>query len=201
MVPTILVALAIAAMIGLGIWQLQRATWKQGLIARYAAARNLPPVTWPNVWPKPDALPLFRYATGHCLRVIGKRSIAGANTKDETGYVHIVDCMTGPEGPGMSVELGWSADPNAKINWSGGLVSGIVAPDKRSQMRLVSATPPTGLQPSRPPAVESISSVTPAGHKGYAATWFAFALIAAVIYGLALRKRWAGEAKPAGATE
>lgn len=189
-VSTILVALAVAAMAGLGAWQLQRAAWKQGLIARYAAAAKMPPVTWPSVWPKPDDLPLFRYATGNCLRVVGKRSVAGANLRGETGYVHVVDCVTGPEGPGMSVELGWSANPNPPVNWKGGLVSGIIAPDRHSQMRLVAASAPPGLERSRPPAVESISATTPAGHRGYAATWFAFAVIAAVIYALALRKRW-----------
>ncbi|HEX6072551.1 MAG TPA: SURF1 family cytochrome oxidase biogenesis protein, partial [Sphingomicrobium sp.] len=30
-IPTIVVAAAVAAMIGLGIWQLQRAHWKEGL--------------------------------------------------------------------------------------------------------------------------------------------------------------------------
>ena len=30
----------------------------------------------------------------------------------------------------MSVQLGWSKNPNAKVNWNGGLVSGIVAPDR-----------------------------------------------------------------------
>lgn len=194
-VPTILVALAIAAMIGLGVWQLQRATWKEGLIARYVAAGKLPPISWPVVWPKPDAMPFFRYATGNCLKVVAKRTAAGANLQDRTGYVHIVDCMTGAEGPGMSVELGWSANPSAPINWQGGPVSGIIAPDRVSQMRLVAATPPPGLEPSRPPKVESISATTPAGHKGYAATWFAFAIIAGVIYVLALRRRWQDQDK------
>ena len=193
-VPTILVALGVAAMIGLGLWQLQRAKWKEGLIARYSRAADLPPLTWPVVWPKPDALPLFRHATGNCLQVVGKRSVAGANTRGETGYVQVVDCLTGPEGPGMSVELGWSANPNAPVSWRGGPVSGIIAPDRRSQMRLVAATAPPGLEPSRPPAVDSISATTPAGHRGYAATWFAFAMIAALIYVLALRKKLAGQA-------
>lgn len=190
LVSTFLVAIAVAIMVGLGIWQLQRSTWKQGLTDRYARADTLPPVAWPTVWPKTDSLPLFRRASGNCVRPVAKRSVAGANARGETGYVQIVDCRTGSEGPGMSVEIGWSKNPNAKAQWSGGPVSGIIAPDKRSQMRLVAATPAPGLEASRPPSVESISNVTPAGHKGYAATWFAFALIALVIYGLALRGRW-----------
>ena len=41
-----------------------------------------------------------------------------------------------------------------------------------------------------PATVSSASPITPAVHHGYAATWFSLALIALVIYGLALRRRW-----------
>ena len=187
--PTILVGLAIAVMIGLGVWQLQRSTWKQGLVDRYAAAKGLPATAWPGVWPKPSELPLFRRVNGNCIRPVANRSSAGENRSGEIGYVHIVDCKTGPEGPGMSVEIGWSKDPNAKFQWSGGAVSGVLVPDRKAQMRLVADTPAAGLQPSRSPSVETVSSVTPAGHKGYAFTWFSFAAIALIIYVLALRRR------------
>jgi cytochrome oxidase assembly protein ShyY1 len=50
---------------------------------------------------------------------------------------------------------------------------------------------------SKPPQASSASPVTPAGHRGYAATWFSLAAIAMVIYGLVLRKRLREEsAKP-----
>ena len=39
--PTIVVAAAVAIMIGLGMWQLQRAEWKEALLARYAAAEKV----------------------------------------------------------------------------------------------------------------------------------------------------------------
>lgn len=193
LLATAMVVLVVAVMIGLGLWQLQRATWKQGLIDRYARAADLPPIAWPAVQPERDRLPLFRHATGNCIRPSGKRSMAGANDRGETGYVHVVDCRGPGGGPGMSVEIGWSRDPNAGSDWKGGLVSGIIAPDRLSGMRLVAATPAPGLEPSRPPAVTSISATSPAGHKGYAATWFAFAAIALVIYVLALRRRWAAQ--------
>jgi cytochrome oxidase assembly protein ShyY1 len=187
-VPSIIVALAVALMIGLGIWQLQRAEWKEGLLARYAAAQDLPPITWPTVPLRTDQLPLFRHATGVCLRPIGRRAIAGENLRGEPGYVLIVYCATGAEGPGMAVEVGWSRNPNAKVNWSGGPVSGIIIPDRISRMRLVAASSPPGLEPSRPPDVSSVSPITPAIHRGYAITWFGLAVVALIIYGLALRK-------------
>jgi len=193
--PTLFVAVAVAVMIGLGVWQLQRAKWKEALLARYAAAERLPPIAYPTIPLREDQLPLFRHATGVCLRVVGQRAFAGENRAGEPGYVHAVDCSTGAEGPGLSVEVGWSKDPNAKVNWSGGAASGIIVPDKRSRMRLVAASAPPGLEPSRTPDVTSASPITPAGHRGYAATWFALAAIALVIYGLALRKRMKGEAR------
>lgn len=195
-VATVVVALAVAIMIGLGVWQLQRAEEKAALLARYAQAAKLPPITWPAIAPSDDRMPLFRHATGLCLRPVGKRTTAGQSAAGESGYAIIVDCATGPEGPGMSVQIGWSKNPNARTDWNGGLVSGIIVPDNVSRMRLVAASPAPGLRASRAPDVTSISSVTPAGHRGYAATWFAFAVIALVIYAIALRQRRA----KAGAT-
>jgi len=192
-VPTLIVLAAVALMIALGVWQLQRAKWKEGLIARYAAADRLPPIAFPTAPLHKDELPLFRHATGVCLRIVGQRAIGGENRAGEPGYVHIVDCATGAEGPGMSVEVGWSKDPNAKVNWAGGPVSGVIAPDRVHRMRLVAASAPPGLEPSKVPDVTSVSPVTPAGHRGYAATWFGLALIALLTYVLAVRKRFKGQ--------
>ena len=133
-IPTIVVAAAVAVMIGLGVWQIQRARWKESLIAKYAEAEKAPPIAFPTV-PTHDAdLPLFRHATGVCLGVVGQRAVAGENLAGEPGYVHILDCATGAEGPGMAVEVGWSKDPNAKVNWTGGPVTGVIGPDRHSRM-------------------------------------------------------------------
>jgi surfeit locus 1 family protein len=118
-----------------------------------------------------------------------QREIAGENREGEPGYVHIVQCATGVEGPGMSVEVGWSKDPNAKVNWPGGLVSGVIVPDRVSRIRLVAASAPPGLEPSKTPDVSTASAITPAGHRGYAATWFALAVVALAVYAVAVRKR------------
>lgn len=185
-VASIVVAAAIALMIALGIWQLERAKWKDGLLARYSAAEKEPPIIWPTVPLKEDQLPLFRHATGLCLRPVASRAVAGENKAGDPGYVQIVDCSTGAEGPGMSVEVGWSKNPNARVNWGGGLVSGIIAPDQKTGMRLVAASAPPGLEPSAPPSIDSI----PNNHRSYALQWFSFAAIALLIYGLALKRRW-----------
>jgi surfeit locus 1 family protein len=181
--PTLVVAAAVAAMVGLGIWQLQRAHWKQGLLVSYAQAQHLPPVSWPNVPGKPEAL-YFRRATGFCLQVTGWRAIAGRNLRDEPGWAHIAACRTGVEGPGMQVDVGWSKSSDSPA-WRGGPVGGIIAPDHKFGLRLVSGQPAPGLERSAPPSLESI----PNNHMFYAIQWFAFAVIAAVIYLLALRRR------------
>jgi len=193
LLPTIVVGLAFAIMIALGIWQLRRAEEKEALLARYRAAQNQPPISFPTSPVHSDRLPLFRYSTGICLRPVSKRSTAGRNRNGEPGYVHIVECSTGAEGPGMSVELGWSKNPNVAINWPGGPVSGVIAPDSKTRMRLVAATAPPGLEPSAPPSIDQI----PNNHRSYAVQWFLFALIAAAIYILALRKKLKDEAKTA----
>ena len=94
LIPTIIVALAAATMIGLGVWQLQRAQWKERLLAQYSQAERLPPIAWPSVPPKDDALPLYRHATGVCLRTIGGRAVAGAITLELAAeppfWVHLV---------------------------------------------------------------------------------------------------------------
>ena len=191
-VATIIVAVAVAAMICLGIWQLQRAKWKEGLLAEYDQAQKLPPIAWPSQIKRDGTLPLFRSATGVCLRATGARVMAGESKAGEPGYVHIIDCATGAGGQGMSVEIGWSKNPNARIMWPGGPVSGIIAPDRRTGIRLVADGAAPGLQPSALPSPATI----PNNHRSYAVQWFSFAAIALIIYALALRKRWK-EAGPA----
>lgn len=190
-IPTIVVVIAALIMVGLGIWQIQRAQEKEALLARYRAAEGLPPISFPTTPLADDALPLFRHATGLCLRPVSKRVTAGRNRQGETGYSVVVDCATGAEGPGMSVEIGWARDPNAAYRWDGGLVSGVIAPDSRNRMRLVAATSPEGLAPSAPPSPETI----PNNHRFYAVQWFLFALLALLIYGIAVRKRLGAEAE------
>ena len=195
-VPTMIVLVAVAIMIRLGFWQLHRAHENELLLAQYAAASKLPPMAFPTA-PLKGPPPLFRWATGFCQHIVGKRAIAGENRAGETGFAQIVDCATGAEGPGMSVDVGWSQDPNAKVNWNGGLVTGVIVPDRLHRIRLVAASSPPGLQPSALPSVETAVPTTPTGNRFYALQWFAFAALAALIYLLALRKKWRSAAPPA----
>lgn len=184
-IPAMLVAAAVAVMIGLGLWQLRRAEWKQELIARYASADRLPAIAWPEALGDDEALPLFRRSSGTCRDPRPAKAVAGANRSGETGYVFLVDCAAEETTMPMRVELGWSTNPRAPFRWSGGPVSGIIAPDRDKRIRLVADEAPNGLQPSARPSLSAISN----NHLMYAIQWFAFAAIALVIFSLALRKR------------
>lgn len=185
-IPTIIVLAAVATMIGLGLWQLRRAHEKDALLARYASAQGLPPTVWPTVPVSDDKLPLFRRATAFCLEPVAQKGVAGTNLKGDSGFSQLVDCKTGgAEGPGLRVDIGWSANPNAGKGWRGGPISGIIGPDGEKRMRLVATTAFAGLQPSAPPDINDI----PNNHRSYAVQWLAFAAIALLIYALALRSR------------
>lgn len=184
LIPTILVAAAVATMIGLGVWQLQRREEKLELLASLAAAQNQPAIGWPTA-PFAGPPPLFRAASGNCLSVTGFRTAAGANRNGDSGFLVIADCRVGAEGPGMAVELGWSKNPAVGRDYKGGMVRGIIAPDSVSRMRLVSTEPGPGLAASALPSPDSI----PNNHISYAIQWFLFAAFAGVIYVLALKRR------------
>jgi len=190
--PTLLVAVAVAAMIALGLWQLlDRLPKKEAFLAQLAANPARPPMAFPSF---PDETLLFRRATGVCLEPTAIR-LAGAG---KAGFRVIADCRTGAEGPGMIVQLGTTRDPKLKPQWPGGAVSGYIthAPDGRSligslfdptpaRLMLVADTPPAGLAPNGKPDLASV----PNNHLAYAGQWFFFAAIAAIIYVLALGRR------------
>ena len=195
LVPTLIVTLAVAMMIGLGLWQLViRKPQKEAALAQLAANPARPEIDFPRL---PDDALLFRRARGYCVRpVAGKLTGAG-----DAGFRYIVECRTGgSEGPGMLVQLGTTRDPMAKPVWKGGAVRGTIshAPDGRSMLAalfdrtpkrllLVADTPAPGLAPNGTPDLSSV----PNNHLAYGVQWFLFAAVASVIYVLALR--WRGK--------
>lgn len=186
-IATIIVAIAVATMIGLGVWQLQRKAVKEALLVQYADAANLPPIAWPSV-PLLDELPLFRKSSVMCLKIVRWESVSGKNANGKAGYAHVAHCqLSGGEGPGAKVAIGWSPRPENPA-WSGGQVSGVIAPDNQALIRLIADTAPAGLERLAPPSTDSVSN----NHLLYAIQWFFFAFVAALIYVLALRKRQAG---------
>ena len=196
-IPTIIVALAVALMIKLGFWQLERRHEKETLIARYAIASKLPAIAYPAIATGDQYM--FRKSGGMCLEPVSESIMTGSNQKGVRGWSHIIACRTGAEGPGMTVDIGWTQGFDKKSGWRGGMVNGIIGaqPDHRSVVEralgrgvkpgliLIAETPAAGLEPSATPSLAEV----PNNHLAYAVQWFLFAAIALIIYGLALWRR------------
>lgn len=186
-VPTLIVLAAVAIMVRLGFWQLDRLAQKEAMLARYAAAeRSGADVLWPRDGGALDAA-LFHHATLSCGATGQDEPISGRSAKGEAGWAHIVPC-TLADGAIAHVVLGWSPDP-APRNWSGGAVSGTIAPAGKGDARLIADPPLAGLAANARPDPNDI----PNNHLSYAVQWFLFAATALVIYALALRKRLAAK--------
>jgi len=177
---TIVVLAAAAVMVALGVWQLQRLDQKEALLARYAAAEGIAaPVAFPirgdgeQDW--------FRRSSLDCLRVLGVQPTAGRSASGQSGWAQRASCEVKGASAPVAIDLGWTREP-AAAEWSGGEVTGVIAPGPR----LVASEPPVaGLEPLARPDPSGI----PNNHLAYAGQWFFFALTALVIYWLALRRR------------
>lgn len=197
-VPTILVVLAVTAMVSLGVWQLDRANQKRALLSRIDAAVQAPEMAFPAVMPaNPESL-LFRRASFECLAPVAQPPVGGVGPSGKAGWRHIVRCRT-DHGQGLLADIGWSADFRFRPAWAGGPVRGIIAemPSRQSALErwlrskpatelvLISVKSAPGLAPSTPPSRADI----PDNHIAYAVQWFFFAAVALVIYWLAVWRR------------
>lgn len=199
LIPTIIVAIAMALMIGLGVWQLGRAHEKEAALAAYRANMTLPIAAYPVGQPA-DAHYLFRRVSAHCLHVVDWQVMGGRAADGRAGWRHIAACATGAEGPGFLVDMGVSDRPDSKVDWTGGPVSGRATEEPTRtamlerlfhksappRLMIVAETPAPGLVASAPPD----PSTVPNNHRSYMVQWFLFAAVAAIIYAIALRSRW-----------
>lgn len=199
-IPTIIVVAAVATMIALGIWQLQRARWKEALLADYARAASMPAVDLDPLLASGRPLPelSFRRALVTCdARDAAVEAMAGRNAAAVTGQAYYVACRPGAAGVAgrLRINAGWADRPDVAQRLS---VSGIVAghlgavgPD--GPITLVAATPAPPLATAS--ALPDLAAI-PNNHIFYAMQWFAFALTASVVYLLALRRRKAPTLPP-----
>ncbi|WP_294047904.1 SURF1 family protein [Sphingopyxis sp.] len=198
LIPTFLVLVAVAAMIALGVWQLQRKSEKEALIALYQ--RNVAMssmVAYPELPPVADAF-LYRKSSVVCLEPVRWDPRSGTDIKGKSGIRMIADCRTGAEGPGVLVDVG-IGDNFTPPKWTGGTVQGTIVPGpgqptvmeramgKATPARamLLADQPVAGLRASAVPSADD----TPNNHLAYAFQWFFFAIVALIIYILAVRRR------------
>lgn len=197
-IPTIVVLCAVATMIALGVWQLQRKSEKEALIALYNRNMSMSSLaTYPKLPPVSDAM-LFRKSSVVCLEVVKWDQRGGADRKGRSGIRMIADCRTGAEGPGVLVDVGIAEDFKPP-QWTGGTVQGTIVPGPEqptmverltgkavpARAMLVADAPVAGLRPSAVPTGADV----PNNHLAYAFQWFFFAIVALIIYVIAVRRR------------
>ena len=189
---SLIVAAAVATMIGLGVWQLQRAAWKESLLAQYEAAVTMPALDLDPLLDGHAALPAlaFRRVLVTCEARNAAADIhAGRSLADAVGQVYVVLCRPGAPGLAgrLQVNMGWAERPDGPRRLSlHGLVAGrlgSVGEDGPIVLTAATAAPP--LVPAQPVSIDSI----PNNHRFYALQWFFFAGAAALIFVLALRRR------------
>lgn len=198
LLPTLVVALAVAAMVALGIWQIRRAHWKDGLLASYQASRNAPDLYGIPVGADPDAI-AFRHAHILCRVTTKETIVGGTDGSGRTGFRNIVGCAL-IDGRVIMADLGWKAiNARPVLPAIGQRIEGrgLLIPDAVLARRVLGETKGLvplllvldggvqGLSPSVPPSIETI----PNNHISYAVQWFLFAGVALVIYLLALYRR------------
>lgn len=198
LIPTILVLAAVAVMIALGVWQLQRKSEKEALIALFQ--RNMAmssTVAYPELPPVANAF-LYRKSSIVCLDPVGWDPRSGTDRKGTSGIRMIAECRTGAEGPGVLVDVG-IGDTFTPPKWTGGTVQGTIVPGPEqptvmeramgkatpARAMLIADQPVAGLRASAVPSADD----TPNNHLAYAFQWFFFAIVALIIYVLAVRRR------------
>lgn len=189
-VAALVVIVAVAVMIALGVWQLLRMQEKEGLLQRYAnAARVTEAVPFPqNAEQRQRAL--YRRSSLDCLRVDSRAAISGRNAQGEAGWSMTASCVRG-DGTFATVVLGW-ARRAAEPQWNGGMVTGVIGPAASGEVRLVADPPLAGLSANAMPDPRDV----PNNHFSYAMQWFFFALAATVIFMIAVAKRLAAGGSP-----
>lgn len=196
LIPTIIVAAAVATMIALGMWQLDRARERDAMRAQIERNSRLPIMALPQVGAVDESI-LYRRATAFCLEVVAWRKLGGRSASGKGGTRFIAECRSGVEGPGFAADMGVSQDPKAQPSWRGGEVTGTVVAEPSKEglwNRLLRRSPPgRPMIVSRRPAPNLEASVAPSPRDnsswGYTFQWFMFAFIAATTYILALRRR------------
>jgi surfeit locus 1 family protein len=199
----------IAVLLGLGIWQLERLAWKEGVIATLGQRLNANPVLlaaeFDRVTDKYRRVAIDgRYLPGeaHMLTSVkfvgpGYLVIAPYETDDgrkvliDRGFIPQPDKDLARDIPAVPVtgallwpdEIdGFTPDPDLKANiWFGRDVDKLAAQFGTEPVLIVAESNP-GPAPIAQPLTVNIKN----DHLGYAVTWFGLALVWAVMTGVAL---------------
>lgn len=95
--PTLLTLAALAVLIGLGTWQLQRKTWKEGLIGALTTRSKATPIAATHDWP---GLPCFDAKSADGTNPCEYQPVVLLGTFDHTRERHIFTAA--PDAPGVA---------------------------------------------------------------------------------------------------
>lgn len=209
----------LAVLVGLGVWQLRRLAWKEGILAAIASAEAAPPVALPAA-PTPFQKIIVH---GRYLPVI---ALYGAEVRDtQRGPAmggQLLQVLVPEAGPPILVARGWIPDAALAAfaeAQSGITVTGFTHPaarqgwftprDDPGRLRFYTLDPARigaalGLKAVAPFTLMAMGPPPPGGvpapaeslprppnnHLSYALTWFGLAIVLAVIYGVWLQRNW-----------
>lgn len=102
----------IAVLIGLGVWQLQRLAWKEGVIEARRAQLEVSPIALPDPIERAAVLEFRRVRLEGRFRHDREFHLGGRTRKNQVGY-HIVTPLELDDGRSLLVDRGW-VPPEAK---------------------------------------------------------------------------------------
>ena len=200
-IPTLMTAIMVITMIGLGIWQLERREWKHALIAQLEASRHLPAVRPAEFFRAMvgEQSVQFRRAVVACHPGrVTPYDIRGGDSRDgQPGFLVLVACrdpaFVHGKGPDIVVAVGWTDRPVAPsplivdTEFAGTVIERPYGktPGKPFFMLI----PDTAIAPLRP-ARQPVPGDLPDSHATYAFQWFAFALTLMIIYAIFMWRRF-----------
>ncbi len=219
LVPCLCVALAVLVLLGLGTWQVYRLHWKEGILARIAAAEHAPVLPLGANPPQYERVSV----TGHFRFDLAARY--GIDVRDTLkgpipGHYQVVP-MERDGAPTLLVNRGWVPETaGVSVDKPGGVVTviGFVRPGSRpswfspadnpADRQFYTLDPPVilkslGIDRALPFALTVLGPDEngrypvpaqdfprpPNNHLSYAITWYSLAVVLVVIFVLRLRER------------
>jgi surfeit locus 1 family protein len=105
--PTVLTLPALAILLGLGVWQLQRLEWKENLIARTEAQLSQAPIALPEELSDTEALSYMPVAVeGRYLH--GRELYWGSRVRNGVVGLHVVTPFELTDGRQILIDRGWA---------------------------------------------------------------------------------------------
>ena len=208
--PFLCSLLMFGLLIRLGVWQLHRLAWKENLLAQIAIARQNPPIPLPAD-PRPFTKVAARgqWDTAH-------RVLYGTDVRHEHLGAYLIEPLLRPGAPPLLVDRGFVADGVSIADPPGEvLVAGYIRAAEHGSwwsikddlaarhfyaLNAAAIARAEALPTSEPYELVAMGNGAgppepahdfpelPNNHLNYALTWFSFALIDAIIFGLWYRK-------------